>query len=444
MTKWMPTLFIALACCVLPLAASADPMPGESTSPSAAGSPAPAVAATLAPTPAPAAGLTTAGTPAPIAGGWRQRLQASGVTLRADYLSEIAANTSGGKQRGSAYAQQVRVGADLDLGKLAGYTGTFFHLTLNDRVGNSVSNLNLGNKLGVQEIFGAGQNFRLGEASFDKTINKVNVKVGWYAWGNDYGLTGLLCNFENSGFCGHPQSLPNSAGWSDYPIAKWSLRIRDNPSKELYIETGAFEVNPAGGAAANGFNLSFVGATGVIYPLEIGWLPGQTGKGLPGEYKVGTYYDASHVSDVASSKKLVSGRTGFYVLASQMVARNHGRPGGLWLFADATTHDPATAIMKYYLDGGFVFTAPFAGRNLDSFSVGYVRAAVNPRALNARFSPSVTLPAGEAVLEASYGIGLSRSVVIRPDVQYVMKPGAFAFRNIPNAFIYAFETKVTL
>jgi porin len=421
--RWVPGLCIALASCLLPYAASADQTSNVAANP----------------TPAPSASPS----PAPVAGGWRQRLQAEGVTLRADYLSETAANTSGGKHLGSAYAQQLRAGFDLDLGKLLGDQGGTFHFTLNDRLGTSVSATDIGNKLAVQQIYGAGQNFRLGELSFDQYLDQrtFNFKVGFWAWGNDFGLTTLLCNFENNGFCGHPQSMPNDSGWSDYPIAKWGARIRANLTKQLYVQTGVFQVNPAGSSAPDGFYLGFHGSTGAIYPVEVGWTPGTSGTGLPGEYKIGAYYDASHVSNIAYPKVLVDGRSGEYVLASQMIVPNAGRPGGLWVFAQGTTDDVATSLIKAYLDGGVVLTAPFAGRDRDSFALGLVRADVNPKAL--ALKTTTDLASGEEVAEMNYGYALSRNVQLRPDVQYVMNPGAFAYKKIENAWVYAVEAKVT-
>lgn len=430
------------------LAQAASPAPATPTiAPSAA--PAPAAAPTEGPPPAgatPAPGTSPAPSPTPASGGWRKRLHNEGVDLRLDYISESAANTSGGKGRGAAYAQQIRFGTDLDLGKLLDARGATFHLTLNDRAGGGLSPNILGNKLGAQEIYGAGQNFRLSELSVDQNLarKKYNLKLGFWAYGNDFGLTLLLCNFMNTGFCGHPQSLPNDSGWSDYPTAKWGARVRDNTSASTYVETGVFETNPTSSGKAKGFNMSFDGATGALYPVEVAWLPGHTSPAqLPGEYKIGGYYDSSHVADIATGHLDDGGRWGYYLLASQMVMREPGRPGGLWVFAQGTNADPQTALIKYYLDAGLVLQGTFPGRERDNLNLGYVRAAVNPRLIAVKSKPDLTLAPGEQVAELSYGIGMSPTLILRPDLQYIMNPGAFAFKQISNPWIYGFQIKAS-
>jgi porin len=445
-TKWMTAAYSALVFCLLPWVASANTVAqagGASPSPGPAANPVLQAGAAASPSPTPAASAVPSASPPPA--GWRAKLQSEGVTLRADYVGEFAGNTTGGKYRGAAYAQQIRFGTDLDLGKLIGAKGMGFHLTLNDRAGGGLTPNAVGNKLGIQEIYGAGQNFRLGEFTVDQAIahNKVNVKLGFYAMGNDFGLTLLACNFINAGFCGHTQSLPNDSGWSDYPIAKWGARVRVNTSDSTYVETGAFETNPTGSLASKGWNTSLAGATGALVPLEVAWFPGRKNGKLPGEYKVGAYYDTSTVSDVLVKGLRDNGRFGAYVLASQMVYREPGRPGGLWLFAQGSYSDPSTALMQYYLDGGVVLTGTFKNRDRDTFGVGVVKAAVNPRALDAHSAPGLVLSPGEEVAEMTYGIGFSPAFLLRPGVQYVMNPGAFAFKNYGNAFVYELQMKAT-
>jgi porin len=449
---WHNILLIAgIFICSSPTAARADtatPAPATPTiAPSAA--PAPATAPTEAPPPAgatPGPGTSPLPSPSPLAGGgWRKRLHNEGVDLRLDYVSESAVNTAGGMYRGAAYAQQIRFGTDLDLGKLLKAQGATFHLTLNDRAGGGLSPNAIGNKLGAQEIYGAGQNFRLGELSVDQNLaqKKYNLKLGFWAYGNDFGLTLLLCNFVNTGFCGHPQSLPNDSGWSDYPTAKWGARIRDNTSSSTYVETGAFETNPLRGGKAYGFNMSLHGATGVLYPVEFAWLPGHKTGMLPGEYKVGAYYDSSHVADIGAPHFTDSGRWGYYALASQMVVHEPGRPGGLWVFAQGTNSDPQTALIKYYLDAGLVLQGTLPGRDRDNINLGYVRAAVNPRLIAIKSEPGLDLAPGEQVAELNYGVGVSPTVIVRPGMQYIMNPGAFVEKKIANAWVYELQIKAS-
>jgi porin len=50
--------------------------------------------------------------------GSRSRLAAQGVKITGDYSGETVYNAHGGKQRGTRYSQNIKLGAQFDLGKL--------------------------------------------------------------------------------------------------------------------------------------------------------------------------------------------------------------------------------------------------------------------------------------------------------------------------------------
>ncbi|CAM5535232.1 hypothetical protein RLIN73S_05838 [Rhodanobacter lindaniclasticus] len=96
-------------------------------------------------------------------GGTRTRLQDDGITLRAHWTTESAGNVSGGHYQTARYTQQLDVGADFDLDKLWGVPNAKIQFTVTERDGRSLTNDALGNMFSVQELYGAGQNFRLAE-----------------------------------------------------------------------------------------------------------------------------------------------------------------------------------------------------------------------------------------------------------------------------------------
>jgi porin len=48
----------------------------------------------------------------------------------------------------------LRLGADFDMARLAGWSGATLHFTINDRRGGGVSADYIGNRLPVQEVYG--------------------------------------------------------------------------------------------------------------------------------------------------------------------------------------------------------------------------------------------------------------------------------------------------
>ena len=103
-------------------------------------------------------------------GGARTALEDDGITLRAHFTTESAANPVGGIRQAARYTQQVEFGADLDLGRLIDDQGGAIQITFTDRVGRSLSADAIGNQFAVQELYGAGQNFRLAELNYQQNL----------------------------------------------------------------------------------------------------------------------------------------------------------------------------------------------------------------------------------------------------------------------------------
>lgn len=378
--------------------------------------------------------------------GGRTKLAAAGLTFKAGYVGEFADNASGGKRQGNDYAQQFYYGFVADLGQLAGLTGTVLNVSFNTRAGRSASADYVGNKLGVQEVYGAGETTRITEVSLTQSLfnGLIQLKGGFYPMGNDFAGIKDGCDFQSVGFCGHPQNLPNSSGWSDNPTGKWGGRVKVNLTSDLYIQSGIYDVNPTYGQHGNGLKMSTSGSTGALIPIEFGYKSDFLD--LPGDYKVGAYYDTSSVSAATNSRKTENGRYGFYAIGNQMLM-SFGTPGrGLIAIAMVSYSDPTTTTMQGTALGGLIAKGPFAARPSDYINIGYTRAMLNKRIINTKEAndPTLTnLSTGEGVLEAGYGFQATPWWLIHPNVQYVMDPGTFSYKHYNNAWVFGLQTKLT-
>lgn len=443
---------------LLSVDARADDMPGVT---------APAVDATNMPTttqdtatpatvPAPAAAPSR---PAPprdtLTGDWgglRTRLKQAGVTVRADYVSETFSAVDGGQRRGTAYTQQLRGGFDFDMDKIAGWSGATLHFTVNDRRGIGISSDYIGNRLPVQEAAG-GYYARLAEFSYEQSLldGRLNLRLGYFAMGNDLGGMILGCNFVNAAFCAHPLSESGNSGWYNYPNARWGAAIRYRIRPDLAVRTGVYQVNPRLNDERAAWRPFTGGTTGVLMPLEVEYDPGIVpgSRALPGHYKLGVYYDTSRANRRGEPGTL-RGRYGVYALADQMILREGAGNRGLSVFAQFTANPPSSAQITHWYAAGLVKTGTFAGRDADTISLGVIHAEVNPRLRHAQADLAVdplvdgytSLPAGETAIEASYGIQITRWLSFRPDVQYIVDPGAFSFRRTDDALALGAQVKM--
>lgn len=378
-------------------------------------------------------------------GGVRTSLAKEGVQIHGAFTAQYGADVAGGKSTGADYAQQVTLGTDIDLQKLVGWQGASFHFYINSRAGRNLSSDHVGSRLEQMGVFGAGENLRLLQLDYEQQYlnGRLNTLVGYYPMGNEFGATPLLCAFLSNGFCAHDQSLPaDSGGWLDAPTAQWGGRIKGFLTKDLYVETGAYESNPTLNSGNNhGFQLSFHGATGAIVPVELGLTTHLGPQNLVGHWKIGGYYDTTQAPNIEFSHEIENGRYGGYVLVDQMVYQMAPNRGVI-LFGQATVGDERTSLIQSYFAGGVLVQGPFAARPHDVLGLGFVKANISPgklfsqyAALAAKHVTNFTLEPAQEDVELSYNVQLTPWLKVTPDVQYVINPGAFAFKHYQGAWV---------
>lgn len=401
-------------------------------------------------TPAAAAAPANAATLTGDWGGARTRYSEAGVNFRGDYVSETFANVRGGRARGSTYAQQLRLGADFDMDRIAGWSGATLHFTINDRRGGGVSADYIGNRLPVQEVYG-GPYTRLSEFSYEQNLlqNRLNLRLGFFAMGNDLGGMIIGCQLVNAAFCAHPLSLSGNSGWYNYPNARWGAAVRYKLAPELLLRTGAFQNNPRLGDEHNAFKPFASGTVATMLPLEIEYAPGSAphSSALQGHYKLGAYYDSARVARQGETGT-VGQRYGVYLLADQTVWRDGANGRGLALFGQFTANPRAASQITRWYVAGLVKTGTFAGRDADTLALGVAHAQINPRlraqaaASNPEIDGYASLPAGETVVELTYGVQPLPWLGVRASVQYIVDPGAFGYRSTPDALALGTQLRV--
>ena len=394
-------------------------------------------------------------------GGERTSLQDAGINLRAHFTTESAGNPSGGNYQAVRYTQQIDFGADFDLERLMRIHDAKIQVTLTDRIGGSLSADALGNQFAVQELYGAGQNFRLAEMNYSQDFHKhkVTIELGWSPIGDNFAGLPYFCNFQNGVICGHASAMTTDSGAHNFPTAEWGARINVSPRPDFYVATGIYQVNPNEGDSDKGFDLSFRG-TGAFVPIELGWLPGQSRGRLPGVYKIGGYYNSSEAPDLfkdingqpagLTGEPFLphNGRWGGYIVADQMVFREQSSSNrGLTLGAMVTAGDPDTAKYSYFWVAGGHYQGTFPRRDNDVVSFMIASARTNSRLtqyqrdLDTVAPGSVGIQTYESIAEIDYGLQLTRWLKIRPNLQYVINPGGTG--KIPNAFVVGLYTQVT-
>jgi len=375
----------------------------------------------------------------------RQALTSKGIDFVAHYISESAVNTAGYRGTGAAYAQQLDFGVSFDLGKLGLLPDTTFRFAMTDRLGRSLAADKTGSYFSYQEIYGQGQNLRFNEITVEHFwLDKaVAVKIGFYPMGNDFGTLPYVCNFQNVGLCGHPQSMPVNSGWSDAPAGRWGGRIKWHITDAVQLQAGVYDVNPLMTLCKNGFKLDLAGSTGAIIPVELTYQRGTQPEDYAGTYKIGAYYDTSRAPDLSDASAQVSGRHGIYIEAAQQIFKPQAnRRNGLAIFGIFTANDQKTAKFIRYYEAGLAYRGLIPGRDLDLLSLGWVKTEINQRLRTQEMLAGMPVQTYEQLLELNYTIQALPSLSLRPGIQYDIRPGALETR--PDTWVFALQAKLTL
>lgn len=398
-------------------------------------------------------------------GGARQRLQHLGISINLKYLSETAWNVAGGKRIGADYAGEEEAKFGFDLGKLAGLHGMSLHIDLVNRNGRNASTDYVGDQLlQAQEIYGAGGDvlIHLAYAYLEQKLDggTYDVKAGRIAVLHDFGALPDACDFMALGVCA-TQPLITNLGFTSYPRATWGANVTMKATRHISLKLGIYEVNPRRGEPS-GFYWSFNGTKGAMLPFELDWKTKLGAAGLPGVYKIGGYFDTAHFAEwdtaVNGAPLPLSGlpakqdqRTGFYLLAQQMVWRTGSKPGqGMTVLAGYVHNRPDNSLFQSFTFIALLDKGLIPGRPNDRAGLSFIHARVSGDLTDAeQLQSALGLPLTngapgvqrtEMLVEADYNIAAYPGVGIMPDIQWVIHPDGSTY--YPNALVLGLQMKV--
>lgn len=400
-------------------------------------------------------------------GGFRNVLYDNGVTVFANYTNNIAGNPVGGKSRGFTYCDNITFGLELDLNKLVGWKGGKFVISALNRAGSNLSEKYIGNQFTVQQVFG-GSTVVFYALYLDQKFwdDKISLKVGRFATGDDFASSPLYWLYMNNGIDGNPQALPVNTEFSAYPGAVWAARLRVEPTPECNAMFGVYQASGNIFDRTNhGLDWNFRPHDSVFLIGQVGWTPeffkrpveksttanskaivsDKSGKkivtpteselkGLPGHYWIGGYWSPWEFPQFGTLET-ARNSYGFYAHADQMIFQEApGSDQGLTLWSAAVL-SPQENIAKlpFQVNGGLVYKGliPMRDDDYTCFGVAYGRFSRDyARTVKAA---GQGYPCYELVFEWNYRIQLTKFAYIQPDIQWVINPGGTG--KIPNALV---------
>lgn len=383
--------------------------------------------------------------------GQRTELAQQGIKFEANLLTDTAYLADGGRNAGAdpLTSAQLWLGTQLDLEKLAGWNGVTVRAAMSARQGQSTSIRDLQDPsapqmANAQGTFGRGnQDSRLSELSIEKNYKEqgLSIKAGRLGLGMDFNV--MACDFASTAFCAAQMGKWQGNIWMNTPVSQWGARIKQQLNPELAVQVGVYEFNPDNGNGAKegqGWSLDTEHADGMTIPAEIVWTPKSLINNLPGSYRVGGMYNTA--DDPINQKDIVTGQAedrtfaGWLAIEQQLTSTGQGRQG-LHSFANFTWHDRVTNKVDHSQQLGVKYIGLLDSQPNDILGLAVNRVHVNNRFADSR--PAFNADA-EYNIELNYSYNATKWLMLRPNLQYVVNPGAT--NNVDNALLLGLTSRI--
>ena len=383
--------------------------------------------------------------------GQRTELAQQGIKFEANLLTDTAYLADGGRNAGAdpLTSAQLWLGTQLDLEKLAGWNGVTVRAAMSARQGQSTSIRDLQDPsapqmANAQGTFGRGnQDSRLSELSIEKNYKEqgLSIKAGRLGLGMDFNV--MACDFASTAFCAAQMGKWQGNIWMNTPVSQWGVRIKQQLNPELAVQVGVYEFNPDNGNGAKegqGWSLDTEHADGVTIPAEIVWTPKSLINNLLGSYRVGGMYNTA--DDPINQKDIVTGQAedrtfaGWLAIEQQLTSTGQGRQG-LHSFANFTWHDRVTNKVDHSQQLGVKYIGLLDSQPNDILGLAVNRVHVNNRFAESR--PAFNTDA-EYNIELNYSYNATKWLMLRPNLQYVVNPGAT--NNVDNALLFGLTSRI--
>ena len=379
------------------------------------------------------------------------RLADEGITFNVQYAAEGWSNVTGGESTGTVYTGLMSLQGNVDLQKLVGWQGASVSTRWYWLSGQDISATNLGNNIFTISNIAGFPTFRMNELWFQQNFlsNRISIRLGQLAVDSQFGVSTYETVFLNGTFAWSPDLYTNiQNGGPAYPMGVPGVQLALTPLNWLTCQGAVFQGNVfAQNVNRHGFRWDLSPSNGYFSIHELIFRTNQRAgaNGLPGEFKIGGWFDTAPDPDASSTQPW---NYGLYFIADQILYRVP-QPGpapavsnnckqtaspsltdkGLGIFTYIGLAPRNSSVINVYVDCGLNYKGLIPTRDNDVLGVGFAYGHLNN---DPQGNDESSNPGYEMVLEATYQIVLTPWLSFQPDLQYVMQPSS---TDIPNALV---------
>ena len=341
-----------------------------------------------------------------------QNLAKDGIFLNLSYIEDLSSVVSGGQKTGTMPIGHATAGVVFDLQTLMGITGASFHVTFDERNGESINGI-AGSPSGLLQSDAGPFKTRLSEFFWEQGFDhdRLDITFGRTNPTSDFAFSDISCSFVGL-MCAQPTTWYFNNAAIAYPSSTWGGRVNFAVTPEVYVRAGVYQHDSTAGDFNNmGFNWNWEHSQGAFIPVEIGYQTSYQNAQYPAKYDVGFYEDtASYVQPDGQ----LGARDAFWGQFQQAIWRpDRATNQSLSVFGGALVYSGNSPNWgEYYL--GLYDRGPFRSRPRDTIGlIGNV--IVN----NSAYRPNKST---QETFELNYGFSVIPGLTIKPYTQYIVAP----------------------
>ena len=304
------------------------------------------------------------------------------------------------------------------------------YFDLHGAVGSSISN-QVGDLQGVDNVE-AYDTFKLYSAWYQHAFGDsgFSIRVGLQDYNALFDTLDAAGVFINSSFGLDASDAQSNV--SQYPTTAVGAVARWVTPSGFYAMGGIYDGVPGKPGHPAGTHVHFGPHDGIFSGFEAGI---DTGGERPFKLGLGGWYQTSRYRDVQGRVRDEDG--GVYALAQDRLVSGDAGPD-VDAFVQMGHAKGSVNSLSWYLGTGLYVTGLVPGRAQDTLGLGIARACTSDayRTVNENASKA------ETAVEMTYQATLNDHVMIQPDVQYVIDPGASHATD--NAWVLGIRAQISL
>jgi porin len=386
-------------------------------------------------------------------GGLRSRLANAGLTFALQQQSEYWVNTVGGFSRGGAADGLLTASLSVDLDKAVGWQGGSVFASGFQIEGVGPTPLRVG-ALQLISSLEATESTKLYDLWFEQQLfaGKFSLRFGQEGANDELMLSQNAALYLNSSFGFPPlMALDLPSGGPNYPLATPFVRARYQPDSQITLIAAVFNGDPAPPGTGDPqlrdrHGTAFRLDDHTLSFAELWYAPDfMAARQMPATYKLGMWVatgpfadplrDTQGVPLAAPSSSGIAFQHAtdhaFYAVVDQLLWKKPGADApSVSVFLQAMTAPADRNLSNLFVAGGFNWNGPLPGRSKDAAGLAVTYAGIGNAAR--QFGEDVIFytgsgspySAGETIVEATYRAQFAPWLILQPDLQYVVNPGA--------------------